>query len=232
MKILNLKIKNENEIIRNIEFLENDIFYVYGNVKKPRDNQKTSNSIGKTLALKMCDYIFGCKVDSKISKSVIATYSIVAEILHENKKHIVERSLNSKVIYLDGKEMQLLEYCNFFKINRNFYTRFIQLNSKGSLLGYNKTAIQSDYVVFLNLLNLNELGNSVDNYYNLKLKIDSLEKTKKELLDLIGITDERVSEEIYINDKKINEVSNIITETNKSIKNLEMGADTAKLQEN
>lgn len=33
MKILNLKIKNENEIIRNIEFLENDIFYVYGNVK-------------------------------------------------------------------------------------------------------------------------------------------------------------------------------------------------------
>lgn len=232
MKILNIKIKNENEIIRNIEFLENDIFYVYGNVKKPRDNQKTSNSIGKTLALKMCDYIFGCKVDSKISKSVIATYSIVAEILHDNRKHKVERNLNSKVIYLDGKEMQLLEYCSFFNINRNFYTRFIQLNSKGSLLGYNKTAIQSDYVDFLNLLNLNELANRVDNYYNLKLKIDSLEKTKKELLDLIGITDERVSEEIYINGKKINEVSNIITETNKSIKNLEMGADTAKLQEN
>lgn len=231
MKILNLKIKNDNNEIRSIDFCENDIFYVFGNVKKPKDKKKTSNSIGKTLALKMCDYVLGCKVDSKIAKSEIGEYTLLAEVFYKEKKYLVKRKLNSKIIFLDDKELELHDYCSYFNINRSLMSRFIQLNSKGSLLGYNRTAIQSDYVDFLTLLNLKELSDSVDYYYDLKTKIDSLEKTKNELLSLIGISEEKLSEELFINEKKVNEVSKLIEQANNSVKSLEISEDTAQLQE-
>lgn len=231
MKILNLKIKNGEEIIREMKYLENGVFYVFGNITQPKDTKKTSNSIGKTLALKMCDYVFGCKDDAKLRKTEIKDYHIVAEVLHNNKIHVVERALGSpKTFFLDGREIKLSDYCDFFGIRRNLYSRFIRLNPKGSLLGYNKTEIKSDYVDFLLLLNLKELSKMIDEYYELRTKIENIEKAKKELMALIDIKDNKLSEKIFINEKKIDEISENIAQTNKSILTLEIGEDTAQLQ--
>lgn len=231
MKILNLTIKNEKEkIIRTINFLENDLFFVYGDVEKPKDKKKTSNSIGKTLLLKMCDYIFGCKYDIKIAKSIIASYILYAEINYNGIKHNVQRKLNENDIILDGSKISLSEYCSKLNINRNFLSHQIQLNSKGSLLGYNKNATQSDYVEFLKLLNLNNLSDLANEYYNLRSKIESLEKTKKELLLIADISEKQLSQEIYMNEKKIKEVSSIIDDANGAIKKLEISENTALLQ--
>ena len=86
MKICNLKIYNKNnEEIRNIAFKENGISFVFGNIEKPQDKQKTSNSIGKTLLLKLVDYALGANEDKDIVKKDIYGYSICATVIHNEE---------------------------------------------------------------------------------------------------------------------------------------------------
>jgi uncharacterized protein YydD (DUF2326 family) len=60
MKILELKIKNSSgEIIRDIEFSEIGISFIFGDILEPKNLGGTINSLGKTLLLKCIDYIFG-----------------------------------------------------------------------------------------------------------------------------------------------------------------------------
>ena len=66
MKILNLKILNPlDEVIRNIDFEENGISFIYGDIQEPTNKKATINSLGKTLLLKFLDYILGAKEDVK-----------------------------------------------------------------------------------------------------------------------------------------------------------------------
>lgn len=69
MKILNLKIVSpDNEIIRDITFNYNGISFIYGNIQLPEDPTSTINSLGKTLLLKMIDFIYGANNDKFIMK--------------------------------------------------------------------------------------------------------------------------------------------------------------------
>ena len=69
MKILNLKIVSPaNEIIRDVDFNYNGISFIYGNIQMPEDKTSTINSLGKTLFLKMIDFIFGANNDKEIMK--------------------------------------------------------------------------------------------------------------------------------------------------------------------
>jgi len=165
MKILNLKIYNENEdLIRDIDFTKNDISFVYGNVLKPKNLQETSNSIGKTLTLKMCDYIFGCKVDKSMVDKKLGDYRLSAQIEHNNEKHKVIRSIDGKVFLLDDEEIDLTRYKSIFGIDRNEISRQILLSSKGSLIGYNKNPVQDDYITYISMLGLKNLSKDVEEY--------------------------------------------------------------------
>ena len=232
MKILALIIKNsDSEVIRKISFNKNDLFYVFGNVKEPKNKKKTSNSIGKTLLLKMCDYIMGCKCDSEILSTIIADYELNAKIEYNNVEHIVSRRLNQKDILLDNAIITIDEYCKKFNIERKYVSHQIQLNAKGSLLGFNKNPVQDDYVILMKLLNMDELSRLVDDYYNLRSKIETVEKTKEELLKLNNINDESLNQELYLTKKKLSEVQKEIDKNNESIKNLELANNNVEMQE-
>lgn len=77
MKILKLVIKDPDEkILRDVDFKENGISFIYGDIKEPDNKTSTINSLGKTLLLKFIDYILGAKVDQKIVKKDVYSYII------------------------------------------------------------------------------------------------------------------------------------------------------------
>ncbi|CKG48658.1 Uncharacterised protein [Streptococcus pneumoniae] len=58
MKILKLKIINkEKQTIRNVIFNPIGLSVILGETNLPYDTKNTSNSIGKTIFLKLIDYI-------------------------------------------------------------------------------------------------------------------------------------------------------------------------------
>ena len=74
MKILNLKIVSpDNEIIRDITFNYNGISFIYGNIQLPEDPTSTINSLGKTLLLKMIDFIYGANIMQNIPIGIFVT---------------------------------------------------------------------------------------------------------------------------------------------------------------
>lgn len=234
MKILKVNLFDKvGKLIREIDMSKNGMFIVYGNVKEPKDKKKTINSIGKTLFLRMCNYILGSKVDSELAKSDVAEYFIISDILdNEDKKHVVKRLLNQKTIEVDGVEMTLDTFTQTYRVNRKLISRQVRLYPKGSLLGYNKTETQEDYVDFLKILGLNTLSYKTNSYYELRKEIDGLGKTKSELVKILGISDDKVSQEIFLNEKNLEKTEKLINENSEKIRCLRLTRNSIELQNN
>lgn len=234
MRILSISLYNENdELLRTVNLTNNELFLVYGNVKKPKDKKKTINSIGKTLFLKMCNYILGSKCDSELTKSVIANYYIISEISDShNCNHKVKRALNQKSITVDEIEIQLDSYIEIYNIDRRLLSRQVRLYPKGSLLGYNKTPTQADYVEFLEILGLKDLSERTNEYYELRKVIDNLSKTMSELLKFLNISENEIRQELFMNEKTLKEIEEQVIDNSKRIKNLKMIENAEELQNN
>ena len=58
MKILEVKIYSpDSELLRKVEFKDIGLSIIYGDVEKPNNDNETSNSIGKTVLLKILNTI-------------------------------------------------------------------------------------------------------------------------------------------------------------------------------
>ena len=67
MKILKIEIYSpDHEKLREVNFNENGLSVIYGDVEKPKKNNETSNSIGKTILLKVLNVVLGLKIVVKI----------------------------------------------------------------------------------------------------------------------------------------------------------------------
>lgn len=94
MKILNLKIKDrDNIIVRDIDFSEEGISFIYGDIQAPENKRATINSLGKTLLIKFIDYIYGANEDPKIVKEAINGYTLDAIVKYNNKNYRIVRVL-------------------------------------------------------------------------------------------------------------------------------------------
>ena len=66
MKILKVEIFSPNlEKLREVEFRDKGLSIIYGDVEKPKSENETSNSIGKTVLLKIVNVILGTKNSGK-----------------------------------------------------------------------------------------------------------------------------------------------------------------------
>lgn len=233
MKILTLKIiDNKGDEVRNIKFNESGISFVLGDVTKPKDNAKTSNSIGKTLFLKMIDYIYGANEDAKIIKKQIHGYKIIATIKYEDQTYTIKRTLgDSKNIYIDNERKTLDEYKKFFNINRQLLNKQIYLKNKTSLISYLPNATAEDYIAVLKLLNLNNVCEIISKIYEYQEALSKLSNNKKQLLDILKINKEKVSDEIFLNDKEVDELSNKIKDLNQEVADLKISKENKIAQE-
>ena len=109
MKISNLKIFDvNNNLVQDIDFNINGVSYILGDIVAPKDNNKTSNSIGKTLLLKLIDYVLGAKEDKNIIKDAIKQYKIQATVIFNEQTYNVERTLGvPNSIYIDRELISL-----------------------------------------------------------------------------------------------------------------------------
>ncbi|MDT2435621.1 DUF2326 domain-containing protein [Enterococcus avium] len=227
MKILSLKINSSSgEEIRNIDFKEDGLTFIYGNVKRPKDKDSTINSLGKTLLLKMIDYILGCNNDPKVMKRIYG-YKLIAQVKNKNEVFEVERTItdDKNVRILINDEPKLLnEYKDFFEIDRSELDKQIFLTSKNSELSSRETPSKFDYDTIFELLHLNDIGEKITEIYNLQDKLKELEKEKKRLISSFSkylSNNETLEEKIFIVDKNVQEMKDNLDEVSRKISSMD-----------
>jgi len=233
MKILKLIISNpSNEKIREIEFNETGTSVIYGQITKPNENKETSNSIGKTLLLKFIDYIFGANEDHSIVKKEIDDWHLEAIIKYEHENYIVNRTLGSSELKINGTTYQLTDYKNFFNIKRSIYTKQIFIKQKSNIISSRSEPVLEDYESFLSLLDLNNLASVTNEYYKVQDKLKDLTKLEKELLGVLGnIKQKEIKETIFLTNQNVQEKEKQIIELNNKIASLEISHEKMNLIE-
>ncbi len=225
MKILKLVIKNPHkEIIRDIDFSETGISFIYGDIQEPTNKKATINSLGKTLLLKYIDYIYGANEDKKVVGEVLAGYILDAVVLFENKKYDVRRILGeSQKILIEGKVYNLTEYKHFFKIKRSLYSKQLIVNKKSTEISYNTRPDKLDVTTCLRLLNLLKLVDDIESIYDSQDRIKALKEQKKEVVSFYGNWDvNKIDEEIFYVDKEVERLREELEKISVKIKKIEV----------
>lgn len=225
MKILNLKIMTpQSKIVRDIDFKETGISFVYGDIQEPANKKSTINSLGKTLLLKFIDYIIGANESPDIVKKEIHGYFLQARVLHNKKEFVVVRVLGRlDSITVDGEQYTLKEYKDFFNIQRSVVNKQILLSKKGNEIGHNSAPNKDDVIACLSLLKLDDLLLEIDKIYTSQDLIKKLKSSKKELVDVYGgIDNQKITEEIYYVDKEVQRFTIKLNRVVEKIKELEI----------
>lgn len=160
MKILKVEIYSpEHEKLREVEFNENGLSVIYGEVEKPKDNNETSNSIGKTVLLKIINIILGAKNSGKDTIKGLEDYIIKAVVKYKDINYDVDIVIgNSKSYHINDEKYQLAKYKEFFNLNRLMYNKQINLDKrKGLISSISKTPNKDDISAILRLLYLDDI---------------------------------------------------------------------------
>lgn len=224
MKILELKIVSpKNEVIRKINFNENGLSIILGNILEPKDAKKTSNSLGKSLLLKFVDYIYGANNDKSVVPEEIFDYVLKAVIKFKDKTYKIERKLNSSEnIFIDGIKFELENYKKKFEIDRNLFHKQILLQPRHGLISYKQTPEKNDITNFLKLVNLEELIFDTEKIYNIQDNIKKLKETKKQISKFLNEDEKQVDENIFILGKEIEKLELEISKISEKIKKMEI----------
>lgn len=104
------------EPVRKVKFKKNGLTFIYGDIKRPENRTSTINSLGKTLLLKMIDYLLGANNDSAIMKEAIHGYYLDAKVQFKNDIYNVKRIIGTTdpSIFINGAEKSVTEYRDFF----------------------------------------------------------------------------------------------------------------------
>jgi uncharacterized protein YydD (DUF2326 family) len=228
MKILKLVIKDpSNAVIRDIDFEEFGVSFIYGDIQEPKNLGATINSLGKTLLIKCIDYIYGANEDDNIIKSTIHNYILEAVVKYNNIKYKVTRILgNSEDILIDGVPKHLTDYKSFFNIKRGIVGKQLIASKKASIISYRTNASKSDVTDFLFLLGLNDLLENVETIYCSQDAISKYKESKVALISFYGEFNlKQIDEEIYFVDKEVERLNSELDKISIKIKSIEI-ADT------
>lgn len=226
MKILNLKIRDrDNNIVRDIDFSEEGISFIYGDIQVPENKRATINSLGKTLLIKFIDYIYGANEDPKIVKEAINGYTLDAIVKYNNKNYRIVRVLgNSEEIFVnDDPPRTLGQYKEFFNIKRSRVSKQILVNKKLNEIGNTQHPNKDDVVDFIYFLGLQSLIESIEKIYQSQDLIKIHKQSKKELVKFYGDIDEKeIDEEIYFVDKEVERLIKELADISSKIKKIEI----------
>ncbi|AEV67204.1 DUF2326 domain-containing protein [Acetivibrio clariflavus] len=227
MKILNLKIRDRDDnIVRDIDFCEEGISFIYGDIQAPENKRATINSLGKTLLIKFIDYIYGANEDTSIVKEVLNGYTLDAIVKYNNKNYRVIRVLgNSEEIFVNNDPPKTLgEYKDFFNIKRSRVSKQILVSRKLSEIGHRKHPNKDDVVDFIYFLGLENLVESIEKIYEFQDSIKVHKQSKQELLKFYddNIDVKEIDEEIYFIDKEVERLTGELEDISAKIKKIEI----------
>ena len=220
MKILKVSIYSpDKKLLREVNFKENGLSVIYGDVEKPKSESETSNSIGKTILLKIINVVYGAKNSGKDTIKGLDKYMVNATVKNNDIKYEVELTIgDSRGYYINGMKYNLAKYKEILKINRSYFNKQTMLEKrKGLLSNIAKKANKDDISVVLKLLYLDDIENI---FIKIKKKQDEIElinkynKSFKE--DATELEKEKFSNEMKR--KQIDEELRIINERIKTLK--------------
>lgn len=225
MKIVKLMIKSkEEQIIRDIDFVEDGITFIYGDIQEPKNLGATINSLGKTLLIKFIDYIYGANEDKTIVKELLNGYVLHAIIKKDGETYNIIRTLgNSNEILINNEPKTLTEYKQIFDIKRSRISKQLLVNKKVSNISYRKHPNKDDIIDFIYLLGLTDILESIEKIYFAQDDIKIYKQNKNELVKFYGdFNIKEIDEEIYFIDKEVERLTKEVDKIATKIKNIEI----------
>lgn len=231
LKIKNLKIYDGILIKQNINFKLQGLSLIFGDVEKPQDKGMTSNSLGKTLLLRLIDLTFGASLDKSLADS-LSEFMIVAEMEFDDKTVNVTRHLSwaeKDNVYVDKNVINLETYKKKFGIDRNLYVRQILLEPRKSLVhSYSIYPAKNDILAFLELTNLRDVSDNISSIFDTQNTIKGLSTELKNILSELKLTEKELNKNLYIVDKNVTEKLEKRKELDKKIENLSLADEIDK----
>lgn len=220
MKILKVEIFSPNlKKLREVEFREKGLSIIYGDVEKPKSKNETSNSIGKTVLLKIVNIILGTKNSGKDTIKGLEGFIIRAKVKKDAVKYDIEITIgDSKKYYIDGTRYTLTKYKEKFNINRSFYSKQTMLDKrKGLLSSIAKKPNKDDISVVLKLLYLENVESIFMKIKKLQDEIELINKYNNNFKeDISGLEREQFNNEMK--KKQVDEELDVLNERIKTLK--------------
>lgn len=225
MKILELKIFTPSrEIKRKIEFKETGVSIILADIKRKDKKKETINSLGKTLLLKMIDYLYASNNDKYYFKDELNNYIIEGKIKFNNESYLCSRTIGMPDDNtINGKSYSLSEYKDFFSIKRSFLDKQVFFDEKNSLISSRQNPSCNDYLDVLTLLNLKELGEKASGIYKIQDSIKKLKKSLDILMNSYSLEKPRdLQEEIFLIDKRVEEYEEKLENVTEKIESIQI----------
>ncbi len=161
MKILSVKICSPTlNLLREVKFHENGLSVIYGDVEKPESKNETSNSIGKTVLLKIVNLVFGAKNSGIDTIKGLNGYIVKAEVKINKIIYNVKFTIgDSKNYYIDNEKCTFTQYKEKLAIKRDLLSKQIMLEKRKNLISNMSTkANKEDISSVLKLLYLDNIN--------------------------------------------------------------------------
>lgn len=224
MKILRVEIYSPKlEKLREVKFNEVGLSIIYGDVEKPKEENETSNSIGKTVLLKILNVILGAKNSGKDTINGLADYVVKALIKHNEIEYDVEITIgNSQSYYVNNEKFTLTKYREKFNINRSLYNKQVNLDKrKGLISSINKNPNKDDISAVLKLLYLDDIQLVFKKIKQLQEEIELISKYNNNYKDDIDL----LEKDKFNYEMKRKVIDDEMNSLNNRIQNLKISQD-------
>lgn len=224
MKILNVEIYSpELKKLREVRFNEVGLSVIYGDVEKPQKNNETSNSIGKTVLLKILNVILGAKNSGKDTIKGLTNYVINAVVKHNNIEYIVDIKIgDSKSYHINNEKYTLTKYKEKFDLNRSLYNKQINLDKrKGLISSIAKNPNKDDISAILKLLYLDDIQLIFEKIKKAQESIELISKYNNNYKDDMNV----LEKEKFAFEMKKKQIDEEIDSLNNRIQKLKISQD-------
>lgn len=110
MKLIELSANKSS--FKTIRFNRNGLTLILGNGSKDKDSEGSSNGVGKTLALGLVHHCLGANVQNLLQEK-IPDWVFTLRFELNGQEHIVERSIDGKLLLLNGNKISSTKYCDW-----------------------------------------------------------------------------------------------------------------------
>lgn len=221
MKILQVKIFSpDDKELRIVDFNVNGLSIIYGDVEKPNNENETSNSIGKTVLLRILNVVLGGNNSGKDTIHGLKNYKVKACVKYKDTKYDVELEIgNSKNYSINGQKMNLTKYKEFFCIDRGNFSKQIMLEKRKGLISIvSPNSTKEDYSIVLNLLYLNKIEEIFKKIKKNQDEIELIGKFKNNFKEDIST----LEKEQFNLEMKKKQVDDELNELNNRIQNIKI----------
>lgn len=224
MKILKVEIYSPKlKKLREVKFNEVGLSIIYGDVEKPKEENETSNSIGKTVLLKILNVILGAKNSGKDTINGLSDYIVKAIVKHNEIEYDIEITIgNSQSYYVNNEKLTLTKYKEKFNINRSLYNKQVNLDKrKGLISSINKNPNKDDISAVLKLLYLDDIQLVFKKIKKLQEEIELISKYNNSYKDDIDL----LEKDKFNFEMKKKVIDDEMDSLNRRIQNLKISQD-------